>query len=177
MSKRGLSLVEIEQVRLIFASNLDTGSVILHEDIPWPDQIAGLAARLRGDAPPSHNAVTFGNHIYFPIQLSTDPNVDAEVALKHMAWLIHELTHSWQYQMGGIGYLFRALAVQIRLGPQAYAYGWESGLELALTQGAVFSDFNPEQQGEITRHYYYRLKRGLNIDAWIPWIQAIQAAT
>ena len=176
MSKRRLTMIEIEQAQLVFASSLETERVVLHEEITWPNRIANFGATLHGNNPPSHNAITLANHIYFPIKLSTDPTINAEVALKHMAWLIHELTHSWQYQMRGIGYFFRALGVQIRLGPQAYAYGWESGLEQALARGATFSDFNPEQQGEITRHYYYRLKRGLDISAWRPWIQAIHAS-
>jgi hypothetical protein len=160
----------------VFADSLITEHVLLHEHIAWPDHIGAIGARLHGNPAPSHNAITLGNHLYFPVALATDATIDAEAALGDMAWLIHELTHCWQFQKSGVGNFFRALALQIRQGTQAYAYGWESGLEQALNRGDVISDFNPEQQGEITRHYYYRLKRGLDISAWRPWIQAIQAS-
>jgi len=175
MPKRGLSAIEIEEAKLVFANSLASERVVIHEEIAWPDRIAALGASLHGNSAPSHNAITLGNQLYFPVVLSTDPTLDAETALGDMAWLIHELTHCWQYQKGGIGYFFRALGVQLRDGAQAYAYGWETGLAQALARGDTFSDFNPEQQGEITRHYYYRLKRGLDTQAWRPWIQAIQA--
>jgi hypothetical protein len=61
------------------------------------------------------------------------------------------------------------------MGSAAYAYGWESGLTAALARGDRLEDFNPEQQAEIARHYYYRLKKGLDVSAWKPWIQALQA--
>jgi hypothetical protein len=174
MSKRGLSSVEIDEARLVFANNLDLDCIVVHERVQWPIWIARLGAGLHRESPPSRNAVTLGNHLYFPIALRIDPIIDPEASLSQMAWLIHELTHTWQYQHAGIGYFFRALWVQLRLGTAAYAYGWEGGLEEALARGDTLDDFNPEQQGEITRHYYYRLKRGLDITAWYPWIQAIQ---
>lgn len=175
MTKRALTQFEMAEASLVFGHSLDTSAVVLHENISWPDRVAALGAGLHGDPPPSHNAITLGNHIYFPIELETEATEHPERALRDMAWLIHELTHSWQYQQHGIGYLWRALSAQIRLGSKAYAYGWEAGLARALAQGETISDFNPEQQGEIARHFYYRLKQGLDISAWRPWIQAMQA--
>ena len=176
MSGRVLTPVEIEEARLVFAESVRTSRIRLHEGAAWTDRIAAIGSRLHGTPPPSHNAITLANHIYFPVALNIDPIEDPEGSLGRMAWLIHELTHCWQYQHTGIGYFFRAFWAQIRLGSDAYAYGWSSGLERALAMGDTFSDFNPEQQGEITRHYYYRLKQGLDTSAWLPWIQAIQMA-
>jgi hypothetical protein len=175
MSKRGLTPFEVEEARLVFAGSLDTTPIVVHENVAWPDRVAALGAGFHGDTPPSHNAITLGNHIYFPVEVRTDPAFDGDITLGRMAWLIHELTHSWQYQHRGIGYFYGALWAQIRLGSDAYAYGWEAGLEQALANGDLFLDFNPEQQGEIARHFYYRLKQGLDTIAWRPWIQAIQA--
>ena len=174
MPKRSLTPFEAEEARLVFSSSLDTSSIVLHEQAAWPDHIAAIGSSLHGDPQPSHNAITLGNHIYFPIELATHSNVNHAQSLGQMAWLVHELTHCWQFQHYGITYFLKALWVQLRLGSNAYAYGWESGLEQALDAGDTFSDFNPEQQGEIARHYYYRLKQGLDTSAWQPWIQAIQ---
>lgn len=175
MAKRGLTPFETEESRLVFAGSLNTSRIVLHERVSWPDRLAAIGAGLHGDPQPSHNAVTLGNHIYFPVELETDQELNHGHNLAQMAWLIHELTHCWQFQHGGIMYLLKALWVQLRLGSNAYSYGWESGLEQAIEAGQTFSNFNPEQQGEIARHYYYRLKQGLDTSAWLPWIQAIQA--
>lgn len=175
MSKRGLTDWEVNEAQLVFSTSLDATHIVVHEEIAWPDWLAALSARMRKSSPPSHNAVTLGHHIYFPVVLGTDPDHDSEQALRHMAWLVHELTHCWQYQKVGLRSFFAALAAQIRLGSQAYAYGWEHGLEQALARGEPLSRFNPEQQGEITRHYYYRMKQSLDTSAWLPWIQMIQA--
>lgn len=66
-----------------------------------------------------------------------------------MNWLIHELTHAWQYQHIGIRYLFKAILGHIRLGPKVYEYGGEKGLREAVADGVEFTSFNPEQQGDI----------------------------
>jgi hypothetical protein len=176
MAKRSLTAFEIDEARLVFSGSLNLGHIHVHEKARWPDWIAALGARFHNDPPPSHNAVTLGNHIYFPVTILTSPSNDAGQSLSQMAWLIHELTHCWQYQQRGIAYFFDALRAQVRLGSQAYAYGWRAGLERALAEGKRFHDFNPEQQGEITRHYYYRLKQGFEVDAWLPWILTLQAS-
>lgn len=175
MTKRALTQFETAEASLVFGHSLDASAVVLHENISWPDRVAALGAGLHGDPPPSHNAITLGNHIYFPIELETEATEHPERALRDMAWLIHELTHCWQFQHEGIMYFFKALWAQLRLGTGAYAYGWTSGLEQAILDGKRFSDFNPEQQGEITRHFYYRLKHNLDTGPWLPWIQVIQA--
>lgn len=175
MSGRGLTTFEEDEARVVFAASLDFSRVRIHEETAWPDRIASIGARLHSATPPSHNAITLGNQMYFPVILGIAEE-DGDQQLTSMAWLIHELTHCWQYQHGGAGYFLKALWAQIRLGSDAYAYGWQAGLRQALAEGDTLADFNPEQQGEITRHYYYRLKRGLDTSAWLPWIQAIRAA-
>ncbi len=175
MSRRGLTDWEADEARLVFSTSLDITRVVVHEGVTWPNWLAAINAKLHRTPPPSHNAVTLGNHIYFPVVLATDTSPDVDQATRQMAWLVHELTHCWQFQKVGIRSFFAALVAQIRLGSQAYAYGWEYGLEQALAKGETLSAFNPEQQGEITRHYYYRLKQGLDISAWRPWIQMMQA--
>ena len=70
-----------------------------------------------------HNAVTLGSTSYFPVTLNTAPDAVAGGNLRDMGWLVHELTHQWQYQRMGLRYLTAALGVQIRLGRRAYEMG------------------------------------------------------
>jgi hypothetical protein len=65
--------------------------------------------------------------------------------------LIHELTHIWQYEEGGLVYIPEAIGAQRSAG---YDYFGIAGLRAALNQGLDFSDFNREQQGDIARDYY-----------------------
>lgn len=166
---RKLTQLEIDEARIVFDSSLDYAHIKLHEDARWPDWLASLSARISGAPPPTHNAVTLGNRLYFPVQLRTRPDTDSGFSLSDMAWLVHELTHAWQYQNQGWSYLWQAIQAQIRLGHDAYDYGWEQGLIEAQSRGDSLYDFNPEQQGDIARHYYYRHKQGLDTQAWVPF--------
>lgn len=174
-SKRSLYAWEIEEARRVFASQLDYSAVRIHECNLLPDRINGVGSRLKGLPPPeTHNAITLGNHIYFPVRLLETP-----VRLDHpehykICWLVHELTHAWQYQHLGWRYLAMALKAQFREGVNAYNFGGEDGLLERLAQGARFLDFNLEQQGDIARSYYERLVRGQDTRAWNGLIAEVQ---
>ena len=170
MMSRRLSQIEIDEARLVFGTSLDTSRIIVYEAAHWPDWIARAAARIAGRPAPTHNAVTLGNRMYFPLMLQTNVEHDEAFSLQDMAWVIHELTHAWQYQQQGWRSFWEAFKVQIRLGPHAYDYGWEQGLNSARMRGESLFDFNPEQQGDIARHFYYRLKQGLSTQAWDPFV-------
>lgn len=167
---RGLTQIEIDESRSVFADSLDYNPIRIYEGARWPDWIARAGAKLGAGPAPTHNAVTLGNRLYFPTPLRTLPDEDGQFSLQDMAWLIHEITHAWQYQMRGWSYLWVAIKAQIRLGSQAYKYGWEQGLKQAVQRGDSLDDFNPEQQGEIARHFYYRQKQGLDTQAWDPFV-------
>lgn len=66
--------------------------------------------------------------------------------------LIHEMTHVWQYQHGGTGYMSVALQTQIaaagRTGSRNEAYDYTP--DAAKT----FFDYTPEQQGLIVQNYF-----------------------
>jgi hypothetical protein len=111
-------------------------------------------------------ARTPGNTIYFPPGTFKEPFGD------FMPWLIHELTHVWQTQHGISVFekLFWALH-----GKSAYNYGKEEGLRSALAQGRHFSDFQTEQQGDICRDYYIKLKTGQDTSLYDPFIAEVQA--
>jgi hypothetical protein len=167
---RTLTQTEIDEARLVFGSTINYNKIRILEGARWPNWLARITSRFEDTPPPTHNAVTLGNRIYFPISLRTDLDETGVFMLQDMAWLIHEITHAWQYQHQGWTYLWHAIRVQMQLGSQAYKYGWEHGLNEARLGGASLFDFNPEQQGDIARHYYYRLKQGLDTQAWEPFV-------
>lgn len=172
---RPLYAWEIQEARRVFADRLVYDPIRIHECNLWPDRINQLGARLKGMDPPSgHNAITLGNHVYFPVRLLTAPVLPDHKEHYRIGWLIHELTHCWQYQQMGWSYLFKALGAQFRGGAQAYNFGGENGLLDRLSQGWKFTDFNLEQQGDIVRSYYERICRGGETHAWSPYIAQLQ---
>jgi type VI secretion system secreted protein VgrG len=173
---RHLHAWEIQEARLVFGNRLDYTKIRVHELAAWTDKLFHFSLKLQGKevGPNVHNAVTLGNNLYFPIKLPEQaPGVEHGEFYK-VAWLIHELTHAWQYQQMGWSYLFKALNVQIRLGTRAYQFGGEEGLRQRGSSGARLLDFNLEQQGDIARDYYERLKRGQDTSAWNRFVADFQ---
>jgi hypothetical protein len=173
MMKRHLNRWEQEEANLVFGSNLDYDQVWIYEQVAWPDWLGRLGAILRRRKPGGHNAVTLGNRIFFPTLVESN-HPTPHIRINQTAWLIHELTHVWQYQREGWRYLFQALGVILRHGHWAYQVGSEDTLIKARLAGARFKDYNREQQGELTRGYYVRLKQGKNVEAWKGYITEIQ---
>jgi len=172
---RRLMAWEIQEARRVFLNQIDFEAVRVHECAAWPDQINRLGTWIKR-MPPSdqHNAITLGNHCYFPVPLLKEPVTPGDGRLELFSWVIHELTHVWQYQKMGWRYLTLALQAQIREGAEAYHFGEADGLVEAFAQGRKFSDFNLEQQGDIARHYYERIARGQEVQAWNPFIAQLQ---
>lgn len=172
---RRLLAWEIQETRRVFLNQLDYDAVRVHECTPWPNRINRIGAWIKRMPPPDHhNAITLGNHCYFPVPLLKEPVAPEDGRLGLFSWLIHELTHVWQYQKMGWRYLALALQAQAREGAEAYNFGFESGLIEAFAQGRKFSDFNLEQQGDIVRYYYERIARGQDVLAWNPFIAQLQ---
>lgn len=164
---------EKEQAEIVFAARLSTDRVRVHECAAWPDTLHRLVRRLRGLPLPGegeHNAITLGFNCYFPIRLPEEPG-DADNPFG-MSWLIHELTHAWQYQTLGWRYLLRAIAAQLRSAP--YDFGGEEGLRAARQAGKTFEDLNPEQQAEVTKYYYLRKRKNLDVSAWQPYLDDLR---
>ncbi len=148
MPRRRLSPSETAEARLVFGDGLNYGRVTVVENTEFPNRIAAIG----GGARP--NAVTLGNASYFPETLRTSAEDIAEGNLRDIAWLIHELTHQWQFQRMGWVYLARTVWVQVKLGRAGYVYEIEADKPLAR--------YNLEQQGDIARDYYCALKTGWN---------------
>jgi hypothetical protein len=175
MPKRLLSLSEQAEAQLVFGAGLDYTRAFVLEYARWPNWVADVGAWWHGYKRTWHNAVSLGDTSYFPVALNTSTDDFAQNEFMDMAWLIHELTHQWQFRRLGWGYLTRALRVQVKDGLRSYEY-WggyptkEAGLLAAWAEGRRFMDFNMEQQGDIARDYYLMLKAGWGVDPWEPFI-------
>jgi hypothetical protein len=174
---RNLYTWEIQEARRVFANSLNYERIRIHECTTWPDTIDHIGRMLKKLPPSPHpNAITLGNHSYFPVRLLEAPvSADSFDHFK-IAWLIHEMTHTWQYQHTGWRYLWKALNAQFQLGAQAYDYGGEAGLVQASLQNRHFSDFNPEQQGDICRSYYVRICQSQDVSSWNPFIYEVKVS-
>jgi hypothetical protein len=150
---RPLTADEASQAHLVFVSGLDYSTVRIRED---PILGAGNIAR------------TLPDSINFPPGASLDPG--------YLPWLMHELTHIWQYQHGISLPHTATTAFLCWAGVQTYDYGGEAGLHAATAAGKRLSSFNTEQQGDIVRDYYLRTMRGLNTNAWAPFIAEIRTS-
>ena len=175
--ERSLRDWEIAEARLVFGNKLNYAVVRVHEGASWTDAANQLGMWLKRISPPPTyipNAITVGNHCYFPVRL---PETLAlwDQSNYWFGWVIHELTHAWQFQTEGWGYLYRALAAQFSLGAHAYDFGDAAGLMAALAAGKDLSSFNPEQQGAIAQTFYDCQRAKRDVTAWTPFVNEIQA--
>lgn len=74
--------------------------------------------------------------------------------------LIHEMTHVWQYQNGGLAYIPQSVIAQLRAaigaGGRGGAYDWAAAHKAKLP----WSRWNPEQQAAAVERYNELLKAG-----------------
>ncbi|WP_373753212.1 type IV secretion protein Rhs [Neisseria weixii] len=135
MSKhwRRLTANEVELARRVFSDGIDYARVKIYRGIPY--------------LPDINVAIAPNGNVYFPRQ-----NCPADFALaghSYQMWLIHELTHVWQHQLGfktwWAGILLMAVGGYVRR--KAYVYPPPHGIE-------HFSDLNMEQQADLLAHYY-----------------------
>jgi hypothetical protein len=152
---RDLTLAEIQVSRAVLADKIDYQKVKIFEGNNLPNFLDDIG-RLIKDMPKREltlrNAITLGNCCFMGKKLNN-------TLVQDMSWLIHELTHVWQYQSSGWEYLWKAWEAQKELKGDAYDYGGEGGLSRQWGLGTRFHDFNPEQQGQIVQDYYERLKK------------------
>ena len=173
MSVRILNDKELAEVEKVFSTGLDLTRVRVNENNSLPDWIGQIGAKLRGTPPPEHNAITLGNTSYFPISLTTnDPN--NALWLRDMGWLMHELTHQWQYQHAGIIYLYQAMFKSPTYQYAPIGQSQDEALKGFSKAGKVFRDFNREQQGDIVRDYYFFLKQQRDVSAWDTYLKDLR---
>lgn len=175
MPRRRLRPSEIREAESVFGGELDYAAIWVHEGVAWPNWLASLGSVFhRRTRPRGMNAVTLGEHVYFPVFLHTEPSHLEDGLYGDMGWLIHELTHVWQYRLSGVRSLARAIGVHFKSGPAAYDYGGADGLQAASLRNASLADFNPEQQGDVLRDYYLRKRMKLPTDEWTPFVTELR---
>jgi hypothetical protein len=108
----------------------------------------------------------FGNAIDFELVMHDKRSIPVHRGMAHAyvtfntinSWrpvradvFVHELTHIWQYQQFGAGYIAAALAAQQTSAGYNYTYteGWHNG---------SFFDLNAEQQADFIQDLYLRRK-------------------
>lgn len=113
-------------------------------------------------------ARTLPRLVTFPKGVLTTPQHQA----RYERWLVHELTHAYQYQHGRgvLSLLPTALAGFFVKG--LYDYGGVEGL-----RGKSFADFNTEQQANIVADYYYlrTYEPGCDLSAYEPYIDFVRS--
>ncbi len=167
---RPLTAQEIREARKVFGEQVDYQKVLIFEGNEVPNRIDDIGRWLKRMPKRDRlvkNAITFGNWCLFGRLIQTQRAHD-------MGWLVHELTHVWQFQHMGWRYLLEALQSHRKSGAKAYDFGGESGLEQHRRIGTRFTDFNLEQQGDIAKHYYRRLAEGKDPGIWGFYIRQLR---
>lgn len=168
MPTRSLRPDELSQVQQVFGAGLDTARVVISEGDALPNWVGRIGAALKRQPPPKENAITVGNTSYFPRALTS--------SVSDLAWLMHELTHQWQYQHFGVRYLFEALRAS------TYCYANENeppdlALKRLWNENTKFDDLNREQQGDLVRDYFFALKdphASSDLTAWEPYLHDLR---
>jgi hypothetical protein len=89
--------------------------------------------------------------------------------------LVHELTHTFQYERVGSVYIGQGLWAQYRYGRKAYDYGGPRGLAASRSAGKRYSDYNREQQGQIAQDFCALLRAGRDTSLYEPFIAELKA--
>ncbi len=142
---------EHAEAKIVFGAGLDYARVLIREH-----RILGAGKIAR----------TLPGSVNFPPGASTTATF--------LPWLIHELTHAWQYQHG-IG-LSRTTATALLCwgGLRSYDYGGQAALAAATTAGRGLRSFNTEQQADIARDYYRAVKAGRPTDTYLPFVTELR---
>lgn len=189
-SFRHLTAAERADATLIFADIIDLDTVYIATESPTNSIIFGIQDFFNGQ--PQSRAFVTGNLI----------NFDADDGPIRRSSLIHEMTHVWQNQ--NVGPIYMAHAIVSQAGP-GYNYGYTEGAGITITNGDYagndfvdasgridgqggdaalnaaagdFMAFNPEQQGQITMHYFVRrylqMRPAAEYAAWQPYVDYVQ---
>ncbi len=93
---------------------------------------------------------------------------------ENLPLLVHELTHTFQYERVGSVYIGQGLWAQRRFGRGAYDYGGQAGLRSLRAAGKRYRDYNREQQGQIAQDYCAFVRAGRDVSAFEPFIAELR---
>lgn len=183
MAKRPMTQFEREEAGLVFLTSVDLDSVEIIENDWLALRIEIIGSRFARRDARDTNAVTLGDLIRFSRDLKLGEGHSEQQRIDDAAWLVHELTHVWQYQHFGWKYLTQAIGAQVSERTEAYRYsertsleGRGEDLEQMWQAGKRFADFNREQQGDIARDYYTALKKEMDTSGWLHFIHELRSA-
>jgi hypothetical protein len=175
MGSRPLSDYEIKEARRVFKEGLNYKPVRIRERFELALTVAKVWDKIMGrQKDPKSNAMTLGNTIVVSRHLHTQETDPEESRLTDMAWLIHELTHVWQFQRYKLKYLTQAIGAQAKRGVDPYKYSTATTLQGKgddlkhkwEIDGDRLESFNREQQGDIAKDFYRAWKKGLDTTNW-----------
>jgi hypothetical protein len=146
---RHINSAEIAYAREIFGDSLDYSKIAITRD--------GL---LSVGAPK-----TIGNTVHMRSKWGSEQftkdgsgQYTLELTEAGRQLLVHEMTHVWQFQNGGLAYIPDSLVSQLRAqlgtGSRNGAYDWRS----VAKAGTPWQDWNPEQQAELVEEYNKSLR-------------------
>jgi hypothetical protein len=122
--KRSLTPVELQKLQRVFGAGINYGTVCLVRLSRFVTTLNGSRAFVTG------TTVNLPESDYLDLQKG-----------RSFSLLVHELTHVWQFQHKGWGYVAEAL----------WAQGFGDGYDYAkaLRQGTPWRKMNPEQQAQM----------------------------
>lgn len=146
---RKLTQEELEYVRPIFGASLEYSRVRITRDSlmsTGAPKVVGCTVHLRS---------CWGAEQF---QRSESGAWSSELTEAGRRTLVHELTHVWQYQNGGLAYipdsLMAQLKARLRHGSRSKAYVWRR----AHQAGLPWERWNPEQQAALVEDYNARMR-------------------
>ena len=134
---RHLTNPEVQMAREIFQESIDYKAITITRD-----SLASLGAPR-----------TLGNTIHLKSDWGLFQGDTLELSPQGQETLIHEMTHVWQYQNGGLAYIPESLIAQLRAklvsGSRDAAYDWRASHDAGLP----WERWNPEQQAAAVEDY------------------------
>ena len=143
-SSRKLTSSEIAYAHEIFSDSLDYSLIEITRDSIWSigaPKTIGNTIHMRSDS-------DWGHFVGDSLELTEEGKYT----------LIHEMTHVWQYQNGGIAYIPESLINQlwgwVKSGSRNAAYDWREAAKSKLP----WAKWNPEQQASLVEDYNKALR-------------------
>ena len=169
---RNMVAKEISEAKKVFGNSLPYNEIHIHIG-SWLADISSFFKK-------NPNAITTMRVVHFPSGVVLEEGIMGGETKDNFDWLMHELTHVWQGEHVGPMYMAHALYAQATEN-NAYDYSDAGKTKMqtlidADAAGKHFTDYNPEQMGDIVKDYYRNLVSAADNSAWDPFINEVKAA-